>query len=48
MPIHPYGQVKKKGSLGSPYAVRDYYAIDSPWAPKTICIAWSRKLTKGR
>ncbi len=28
MPIHPYGQVKKKGSLGSPYAVRDYYAID--------------------
>ncbi len=28
MPIHPYGQLKKKGSLGSPYAVRDYYAID--------------------
>jgi cyclomaltodextrinase / maltogenic alpha-amylase / neopullulanase len=28
MPIHPDGQVKKKGSLGSPYAVRDYYAID--------------------
>ena len=28
MPIHPNGQVKKKGSLGSPYAVRDYYAID--------------------
>ncbi|HEX4750344.1 MAG TPA: alpha-amylase family glycosyl hydrolase [Bryobacteraceae bacterium] len=28
MPIHPVGQVKKKGSLGSPYSVRDYYAID--------------------
>ena len=28
MPIHPYGQLKKKGSLGSPYAVQDYYAID--------------------
>jgi cyclomaltodextrinase / maltogenic alpha-amylase / neopullulanase len=28
MPIHPHGQLKKKGSLGSPYAVRDYYAID--------------------
>ena len=28
MPIHPSGQMKKKGSLGSPYAVRDYYAID--------------------
>jgi cyclomaltodextrinase / maltogenic alpha-amylase / neopullulanase len=28
MPIHPDGQVKKKGSLGSPYAVKDYYAID--------------------
>ena len=28
MPIHPDGQIKKKGSLGSPYAVRDYYAIE--------------------
>src|ERR1044072_4588737 len=25
MPIHPVGQEKKKGSIGSPYAVRDYY-----------------------
>jgi len=29
MPIHPPGQVKKKGTLGSSYAVRDYYAIDA-------------------
>jgi len=28
MPIHPIGQTMKKGSLGSPYAVRDYYAIN--------------------
>jgi glycosidase len=28
MPIHPVGQAKKKGSIGSPYAVRDYYAIN--------------------
>jgi cyclomaltodextrinase / maltogenic alpha-amylase / neopullulanase len=28
MPIHPLGQEKKKGSIGSPYAVRDYYAIN--------------------
>src|SRR5262245_48066234 len=28
MPIHPIGQEKKKGSIGSPYAVRDYYAIN--------------------
>jgi glycosidase len=34
MPIHPSGQVKKKGSLGSPYAVRDYYAIDSSLGTK--------------
>jgi 1,4-alpha-glucan branching enzyme len=27
MPIHPIGQEKKKGTIGSPYAVRDYYAI---------------------
>src|SRR5437763_12828036 len=28
MPIHPIGQEKKKGPVGSPYAVRDYYAIN--------------------
>ncbi len=28
MPINPIGQVKKKGSIGSPYAVRDYMAIN--------------------
>ena len=28
MPIHPMGKLKAKGTLGSPYAVRDYEAID--------------------
>jgi cyclomaltodextrinase len=28
MPIHPIGQAKKKGSIGSPYAVKDYYGIN--------------------
>src|SRR4051812_35302604 len=28
MPIHPTGRLKAKGSLGSPYSVRDYEAID--------------------
>jgi glycosidase len=28
MPIHPNGEVKKKGSLGSPYSVRDYFAVN--------------------
>jgi len=28
MPIHPVGEKMKKGSLGSPYAVRDFYAIN--------------------
>jgi cyclomaltodextrinase len=28
MPIHPVGRLKAKGTLGSPYAVRDYYAIN--------------------
>ncbi len=27
MPIHPVGQLKKLGTEGSPYAVKDYYAI---------------------
>lgn len=28
MPIHPLGEKLKKGTLGSPYAVRDFYAIN--------------------
>lgn len=28
MPIHPVGQEKKKGTIGSPYAVRDFMAIN--------------------
>jgi alpha-amylase len=28
MPIHPIGALNRKGSLGSPYAVRDYRAIN--------------------
>jgi len=28
MPIHPVGKLKAKGTLGSPYAVRDYYAVN--------------------
>ena len=28
MPIHPIGEKMRKGALGSPYAVRDYHAIN--------------------
>ncbi len=28
MPIHPSGKEKSKGTFGSPYAVKDYYAIN--------------------
>jgi len=28
MPIHPIGQKGRKGDFGSPYSIRDYYAID--------------------
>ncbi len=28
MPIHPVGQVMKKGTLGSPFSVRDFYAVN--------------------
>jgi len=34
MPIHPVGQVKKKGTLGSAYAVQDYYAINPAYGTK--------------
>ncbi|TGO04407.1 alpha-amylase family glycosyl hydrolase [Serinibacter arcticus] len=29
MPIHEIGEVNRKGSLGSPYAVKDYYSVSS-------------------
>ncbi len=28
MPIHPIGEKFRKGEFGSPYSIRDYYAID--------------------
>lgn len=28
LPIHPIGKVARKGTLGSPYSIVDYYAID--------------------
>ncbi len=28
MPIHPVGDLNRKGTLGSPYAVQDYYGIN--------------------
>lgn len=28
MPIHPVGKERRKGSLGSPYSVQDYYAVN--------------------
>lgn len=34
MPIHIIGQEKKKGSIGSPYAVRDYYSINPAYGNK--------------
>lgn len=34
MPLHPVGQIKKKGTDGSPYAVQDYYAINPEYGTK--------------
>ena len=28
MPVHPLGRLKAKGGIGSPYAVRDFYALN--------------------
>ncbi|HVE56351.1 MAG TPA: alpha-amylase family glycosyl hydrolase [Pyrinomonadaceae bacterium] len=34
MPIHPVGKLKAKGTIGSPYAVQDFYAINSDYGTK--------------
>ncbi|MBM4175419.1 MAG: hypothetical protein FJ213_04500 [Ignavibacteria bacterium] len=31
MPINPIGEIKRKGGLGSPYSVRDFYGINSEY-----------------
>src|ERR1039457_7526110 len=34
MPIHPIGRLKAKGSIGSPYAVQDFYAVNPDYGTK--------------
>lgn len=34
MPINPIGEVRKKGSIGSPYAVRDYRDVNPAYGTK--------------
>jgi glycosidase len=43
MPVHPIGQKGRKGDYGSPYSIRDYYAID----PNYGTVADYRKLVSG-
>ena len=31
MPVNPIGQEKKKGTIGSPYSVRDYYEVNTAY-----------------
>ena len=31
MPVNPIGQEKKKGTIGSPYAVRDYFEVNTAY-----------------
>ncbi len=35
LPIHPIGKVKRKGDLGSPYSISDYYAINPEFGTKS-------------
>ncbi len=34
MPVHPVGRLKAKGTIGSPYAVKDYYAVNPDYGTK--------------
>ncbi|MFN3529945.1 MAG: alpha-amylase family glycosyl hydrolase [Bacteroidia bacterium] len=34
MPIHPIGELNKKGSLGSPYSIRDFYDVHPDFGTK--------------
>ena len=43
MPIHPIGEKFRKGEFGSPYSIKDYYAID----PKYGTLDDFKKLVEG-
>lgn len=34
MPVHPLGRLNAKGSIGSPYAVQDYYGVNPDYGTK--------------
>ncbi|HEY0006160.1 MAG TPA: alpha-amylase family glycosyl hydrolase [Pyrinomonadaceae bacterium] len=34
MPLHPISRLKRKGTLGSPYAAQDYYAVNPAYGTK--------------
>ena len=34
LPIHPIGEAHRKGTLGSPYAIKDYYAVNPDFGTK--------------
>ncbi len=34
MPIHPIGEVNRKGTLGSPYSVKDYFGVNPEFGTK--------------
>lgn len=34
MPVQPIGEVNRKGSLGSPYSVKDYYGVNAEFGTK--------------
>ena len=34
MPIHPIGEINRKGGLGSPYSVKDYYDVNPEFGTK--------------
>ena len=35
MPVYPIGRIQKKGSLGCPYAVRDYFEVNPEFGSKS-------------
>jgi len=46
MPIHPVGRLKAKGTLGSPYAVRDTTPSTRSTASRTISSdSWPRRIS---
>ena len=47
MPIHPIGELNRKGTLGSPYSIKDYREVNPEYGTKAEFIRLVHQAIRG-